>query len=94
MNDIKSIADFKRAMVVGSVWEALHEYINNNPTPPKNLGIRRVGHVQSNRFAFETVNGELSWCSWPKKSQFSTEDNGNTVVITTDFCRLRYTEQA
>ena len=93
MNNIKSIADFKRAMRIGTRWEALHEYINNNPTPPKNLGIREVGKVQSNSFAFKTESGALSWCDWPKKSEFSTEDNGNTVVITTDFCRLRYTEQ-
>ena len=93
MNNIQSIADFKRALTVGSRWEATHEYINNNPTPPKNLGVREVGKVQSNSFAFKTEHNSLSWCDWPKKNQFSTEDNGNTVVITTDFCRLRYTEQ-
>jgi hypothetical protein len=93
MNNIKTIADFKRAMVPGTFWEAQHRYTNNNPTPPKSLGIREVGKAQSNSFAFKTDRGTLSWCDWPKKSEFSTSDNGNVVVITTDFCELRYIQR-
>jgi len=92
MSNIKTIADFKRSMVVGSTWETTHKYTTNNPIPPKSLGIRKVGKVQSNSFAFITDSGNLSWCDWPKKSEFSVVDNGTTVVITKEFCELRYIE--
>ena len=92
MNNIKTIADFKRAMIVGTRWQASHRYIDGNPTPPKDLGIREVGKVQSNSFAFKTGRDRLSWCNWPKKAEFSTADNGNTVVIRNEFCELRYTK--
>jgi hypothetical protein len=90
MNNIKTIADFKRAMLLGTTWEATHEYTDNNPTPPKNLGIREVGVVRTTNFGFKTGRNTISYCDWPKKSEFSTEDNGNVVVITTGFCKLRY----
>ena len=90
MNNIKTIADFKRAMLLGTTWEATHEYTNNNPTPPKSLGVREVGLVRATSFGFKTDRGTISYCGWPKKSEFSTEDNGNVAVITTDFCKLRY----
>jgi hypothetical protein len=90
MNNIKTIADFKRAMLLGTTWEATHEYTGNNPTPPKNLGIREVGLVRTTNFGFKTDRGTISYCDWPKKSEFSTEDNGNVVVITKGFCKLRY----
>jgi len=93
MNNIKTIADFKRAMVIGSTWETTHKYTDNNPTLPKNMGIRECGKIQSNCFAFiNPESGQLSYCNWPKKTEFSTRDNGNIVVITTSFCELTYRE--
>ena len=92
MNNIKTIADFKRAMTIGTKWEATHKYTNNNPTEPKSLGIRECGLNNTVDFGFLTDRGTTSYCKWPKKSEFSTEDNGNVVVITTDFCELKYRE--
>lgn len=96
MNNIKTIADFKRAMLPGTFWYATHRYTDNNPTPKKYLGLRECGLNNSVDFGFKTgkaPNGSISHCSWPKKSQFSTIDNGNTVVIKTSFCELTYTQK-
>lgn len=90
MNNIKTIADFKRAMVPGTFWEANHRYINNNPTQPKSLGIRECSLNNSVNFGFKTDHNSTSHCSWPKRKEFSTLDDGNIVVITTDFCELQY----
>ena len=89
---IKTIADFKRAMVPGTKWAATHAYIGKNPTPEKSLGTRECGLNNTVNFAFKTDRGTLSYCSWPKKAEFSTENNGKTIVITQEnFCRLTYT---
>ena len=89
---MKTIADFKRAMIPGTKWHTTHRYINNNPTPPKDMGIRECGLNNSVDFGFiNPASGQISHCSWPKKSEFSVE--GNTIVITNDFCELRYTPQ-
>lgn len=93
MNNIRTIADFKRAMTIGTFWEASHQYIDNHPTPPKSLGIRECALNNSVDFGFKTDRGTISHCSWPKKKEFSTLDSGNTVVITNEFCELRYTQR-
>jgi hypothetical protein len=66
---MKSIADIKRKLVVGSKWSCLWECRNEG----KNMGTREVNHVQSNSFGFRTIKagGEVttSWCDWPKKSE-------------------------
>lgn len=88
---MKTIADFKRAMTIGSTWECIHQYIGNNPSEPKSLGIRKCGLNNSVDFGFITETG-ISHCSWPKKSTFSVTNDGQTVVITqVGFCELRYT---
>jgi hypothetical protein len=94
MNNIKTIADFKRAMTVGTFWEATHRFIGDNPSAPKSLGVRECGLNNTVNFGFKTDRGTISYCDWPKKAEFSTSDNGNTVVITKPgFCELRYTQR-
>lgn len=47
------------------------------------MGVREIGHVQSNSFAFNTVKDgktTLSWCEYPKASNFQVEDE-NTATI-------------
>ncbi len=84
-----TIADFKRAMVIGSVWECTHRYIGDNPSELKSLGVRECALNNSVDFGFKTDAG-ISHCSWPTKSTFSMD--GHTVVITrVGFCELRYT---
>jgi len=95
MNNIKTIADFKRAMVPGTCWEAIHRYIGDNPSEPKSLGIRECGLNNTVDFGFKTDRGTISHCQWPTKATFSTSDNGNTVIITQPgFCELRYTQRS
>jgi hypothetical protein len=87
---MKTIADFKRAMIVGSMWECTHQYIGNNPSNPKSLGLRECGLNNSVDFGFKTDSG-ISHCAWPKKANFTID--GETVVITQiGFCELRYTQ--
>ena len=94
MNNIRNIADFKRAMVVGSHWEAYHKYLGEHPTEQKSLGIRTVAVNRSIGFGFNTDRGSISYCDWPKKAEFSTEDDGNVVVITVDgFVQLKYIQR-
>jgi hypothetical protein len=65
---VKTIADIKRKMVVGSVWHTLWEACGCKTS---NMGERRCGVVQSNSFGFDSKKnfGEFSWCDWPKKSE-------------------------
>ena len=86
---MKTIADFKREMTVGTVWMTTHKFLNPE-SQLKDMGIRTCSVVQSNSFAFRNpVSGENSWCDWPKKSEVSFD--GDTVVITREnFCQLTY----
>ncbi len=95
MNNIKTVADFKRAMVPGTTWECTHRYIGEHPSEPKSLGRRECVLANSVDFGFESANspGEISHCQWPKRANMTTEDGGNVVILTTPgFCELRYRE--
>ena len=94
MNNIRTITDFKRAMIVGGHWEAYHKYLGECLTEQKSLGIRTVAINRSTGFGFNTDRGSISYCDWPKKSEFSTEDDGNVVVITiAGFVQLKYIQR-
>lgn len=94
MNSIRTIADFKRALIVGTHWEAYHKYLGEHPTEQKSLGIRTVAVNRGIGFGFETDRRTISYCDWPKKAEFSTEDGGNVVVITEPgFFELRYIQR-
>jgi hypothetical protein len=92
---MKSIADFKRRMVVGAKVSTLLYYKDQdgNLQLQHNYGIRTVTVHQSNSFALATpkTNGEVvnSWCNWPKKSEFKVIDS-NTVEIHFDSGKLVY----
>jgi hypothetical protein len=79
---MKTLADFKRALVIGSEWEAFNHYYQSS------LGIRAVGKVQSNCFAFITYrNGEsnLSYCDFPLSKDIKFREDG-TVEIYKEWC--------
>ncbi len=67
---MKTLADFKRALTLGSEWEA---YYGPNLQP---LGKRSVGRVMSNGVGFNTERGTLSYFYYPKASllRFLNED--------------------
>ena len=67
---MKTIADFKRAVTLGSKW---HVY---NHIYGADMGIRTVGKVQSNRFAFNTDRGTLCYCDFPTRDCVRFTDSG------------------
>lgn len=73
---MKSIADIKRKMVLNSKWHTLWQC---NGCQETDMGIRRVGIIQSNCFGFESLRspGQFSYCDWPKRSE---------VVFISDTC--------
>lgn len=93
---MKTIADFKRKMVIGANVEAKLYYKERGTDEYRlvsDFGTRPVSVIQSNCFAFKTtkVSGETvnSWCDWPKKNDFHPIDE-NTVKITFDGGYLLY----
>lgn len=92
---MKTLADFKRALRVGSKWEGFNHYYQSS------LGVREVSKVQSNSFAFKIVDdkGEErnSWCDFPKAKDIKFKEDG-TVEIYKEWCDgyqllLTYKEQ-
>lgn len=89
---MKTVADFKRAMVVGTKWKATHAYLSGAGAPSKPLGTRECGLANTVSFAFvNPESGELSYCDWPKKAEFSFE-NGVVTIVKEGFCKLTYEE--
>lgn len=94
---MKTVTDFKRLMVPGSKWQTTHEFLGARSTPPKDLGIRECGKVQSNAFALIMPDdstkaeqaGRLSWCDWPKAKECTFTPDSVTITKP-DFCRLTY----
>lgn len=68
---MKTFAQLKRDIKEGSLIKT----ILNNIKPEKNGEIRKIGKVQSNAIAFETIKGKLSWLWWGKASQYEYEGN-------------------
>ena len=95
MNNSKTIADFKRAMSLGTFWECIHQYTDKEP---KSLGVRECLNNNTVGFGFRSENTELdgevviSYCGWPKKNQFSINKSGS-VVITHSWVKLIYTQK-
>jgi hypothetical protein len=92
---VKTLADFKRALTVGSKWEGFNHYYQSS------FGVREVSKVQSNSFAFKTINSKgeetNSWSDFPKAKDIKFKEDG-TVEIYTQWCdgyrlMLSYKEQ-
>ena len=61
---MKTLTDFKRALVLGSIWNCID--CRNG----RSMGDRTVSVVQKNAVAFLTVNGTNSWLRFPKASDY------------------------
>ena len=62
---MKSIADFKRAMKLGTVWHTYHNLYHSD------MGIRECSKINTVGFGFKTVRQDgsigTSHCEWPTK---------------------------
>lgn len=87
---MKTIADFKRKLVVGALVDTIHHKAFSHRDENGNIvykdqpmGVRKLSIVQTNSFAFETIrtDGEKvdSWCDIPKKTEVEFLDNGLTI---------------
>lgn len=75
---MKTIADLKKRIVLGVKLDCYNHWFKTS------LGIREIGHVQSNSFAFKTDKGTLSWCNFPKKNEIVFVDNNTFNIINPD----------
>ena len=72
---MKTIADLKKKIILGVKLECYNHWFKES------LGVREIGHVQSNSFAFNTIKGTLSWCNFPKKNEIQFVDNDTFNII-------------
>lgn len=82
---MKTLADFKRALIVGSKWKTYNHLCGD-------LGVGEVIKVRSKDLIFERIgkNGEkkISYFEFPKASDFEVDNEGN-VNIYWDYCGNR-----
>lgn len=75
---MKTVADFKRRLVVGAKLHAVRHTDND-----RDLGIREVSIVQSRSFALSTTKttGEVtdSWCEYPKTIDCTFTEDSMTI---------------
>lgn len=72
---MKTLADVKRKMTLGSKWRCVRVFNNN-----ENMGVREIGKVQTNAVAFLKPDGKLSWLWWPKAKDVQVEGNSFTIL--------------
>lgn len=82
---MKTLADVKRKMTLGSKWHCVRVFNNN-----ENMGVREIGKVQSNAVAFLKPDGKLSWFWWPKAKDVQVEGNSFTI-LQNGVPKLKYT---
>lgn len=92
---MKTIADFKKRMVIGAKVETTLYHINKQTGEyvlAREYGERTVTKHQNNSFALATVTPDGikdSWCDWPKKVEFAAIDK-DTIQISFTFGKLLY----
>lgn len=74
---MKTLADFKRAMSVGTKWEGFNHYYNSS------LGVRECSKSQTDSFAFRTEKGENSWSDYPKAKDIKFLEDGTVEIYKT-----------
>lgn len=79
---MKTLADIKRAMTVGSKWECFNHLYNTD------MGTRPVSKKSSDHVTFETVrnDGEIvhSRFDFPKASQVRFSEDGLAFTVSYD----------
>lgn len=88
-----NLNEFKASLVIGDSYHTVHQYIGDNPSLPKDMGVRVLGYKDTVKFGFESLRhvGEFSYSNWPKKSELTITDNG-FIIEKPGFCRLTYTK--
>lgn len=75
---MKTLADFKRALSLGSKWHTKHAKYGTD------IGIRAVSKVKSNGVCFKTVSiyGDTfdSYFYWPKASNVKFREDGTVEI--------------
>ena len=69
---ITNLAQFKRALTIGSVWQAYHYDHKHNKS---DLGARPVSIKQSNAVAFKTKEDKDSWMHFSKAECYEFKDD-------------------
>ena len=82
---MKTLADVKKRIQLGVKMHAFNHWFN------KDMGVREVGHIQTNSFAFKTDNGTLSWCEYPKASKLIIESENSFSIMGDETKCLTYT---
>jgi len=79
---MKTLADFKRALTLGSKWKYTYfQWDGENAIPYlQTQCVREVGKVQSNAVAFLTDKRTLSYLHFPKSSEFQINDRGEAEI--------------
>jgi len=67
---VKTIADFKRAMTLGSIWKTTHHFEGGKKS---SLGVHMCISINTVRFCLVKVEDGLpvSYANWPKATQYS-----------------------
>lgn len=81
---MKTFADVKRNMKLGTKWRCIHLFDNTD------MGVRKVGKVQTNAVAFLKLDGKLSWLYWPKAKEICVNDENSFTVLTNGRPLLKY----
>lgn len=76
---MKTLADLKRMMVVGSKWHG-HHHLQN-----RDMGVKEVSKIQSKAVAFHTQMGD-SWLEFPKAKSIAFHTDGKGFTILNDLC--------
>lgn len=84
---MKTLADIRRAMVVGSKWHCFNHLFN------KDMGVREISIKRTNAVAFKTGAGN-SWIEFPKASEVKIHEDGNGFdVFDNEVILLTYKKQ-
>jgi len=81
---MKTLADFKRALTVGSKWELRNHLWDGTP-----LAIRTVERLQAKEVAFRVKDG-LTWLTFPKAKQVKIRDGVVEIYSTIGTLLLSY----
>lgn len=76
---MKTLADFKRALQPGTVWQTTHY---TESMVDLDMGRRTVAIQQSNAVAFKRRDSDsLSWLYFPKSSEFEIDGDGRALIF-------------
>lgn len=78
---MKTQADFKRAMVVGSKWTSVHCRSGQKVTGRECLEVAGKGFALTRMAQGATADQGKSWCDWGKAANMEFSEDGNTVTI-------------